>query len=540
MIKKIRIKNFRCLQNFNMSFEDDLTLIVGENDAGKTTLVDALKIIFGEKSVEIDDFYCGTNEIEIEVNVNGDIFLSVHKLNEGATYSELFYLISHEQLTHYKDILNSDNFGEEGEDKTLKYLKGIANLIGVNYNSRSTINSLSKNIILKIEEFLQEEDPVRCQVKSTNINAMFLDGKHFEDITAFISELYFKEKRKSIWKEKMEDNKTLEEFIGETLDEYSASIENNINTEGAIEKIKEFLPELTQISIKTNFELRDININVLVQLLENDKEISINKKGDGTKRRITMALLDYKNNYNIENDCNIHVLDEPDTHLHVKAQMQLMNIMKNITKEEKQLIITTHSPFLINACRPQQIRLLKNCNNKTKIKYLHNNNDIESVLRNLGIENIFLFFAKKIVIVEGHTEEKFIPIVYERLYNNNLHSDLIKIVNVQGIRNVSGFANALLELNNRDDIYILIDNDADDLTNELISKLDVLEDHKFLVGNKEFEDSFKSNTIYYCWKKHIESNGNKIGELWTLENIQEKIYCFTKYLVVKYNCSLNE
>lgn len=238
MIKKIRIKNFRCLQNFNMSFEDDLTLIVGENDAGKTTLVDALKIIFGEKSVEIDDFYCGTNEIEIEVNVNGDMFLSVHKLNEGATYSELFYLISHEQLTHYKDILNSDNFGEDAEDTTFKYLKDTANLIGVNYNSRSTINSLFKNIILKIEELLQEEDPVKCQVKSTNINAMFLDGKHFEDITAFISELYFKEKRKSIWKEKMEDNKTLEEFIGETLDEYSASIENNINTEGAIEKIK--------------------------------------------------------------------------------------------------------------------------------------------------------------------------------------------------------------------------------------------------------------------------------------------------------------
>ena len=77
-------------------------------------------------------------------------------------------------------------------------------------------------------------------------------------------------------------------------------------------------------------------------------------------------------------------------------------------------------------------------------------------------------------------------------------------------------------MNDKDNIYILIDNDADDSTKELINELGVSKDHQFVIGNKEFEDSFKPETIYYCWKEHVESKGNKLGELWTKENIEEK------------------
>lgn len=47
MIKRIVIDNFRCLQqNVEIKFENDITLIVGENDAGKTSLVEAMKVNF--------------------------------------------------------------------------------------------------------------------------------------------------------------------------------------------------------------------------------------------------------------------------------------------------------------------------------------------------------------------------------------------------------------------------------------------------------------------------------------------------------------
>ena len=51
MIKSIHIKNFRSHIDFEMEFNQGLNVIIGENDAGKTTLIDSLKILFGNKKI---------------------------------------------------------------------------------------------------------------------------------------------------------------------------------------------------------------------------------------------------------------------------------------------------------------------------------------------------------------------------------------------------------------------------------------------------------------------------------------------------------
>ena len=45
MLKKIKVKNFRSLDNFCMTFNNGLNVIIGENDAGKTPLIDSMKIL---------------------------------------------------------------------------------------------------------------------------------------------------------------------------------------------------------------------------------------------------------------------------------------------------------------------------------------------------------------------------------------------------------------------------------------------------------------------------------------------------------------
>jgi putative ATP-dependent endonuclease of the OLD family len=55
-IKNLSINGFRSLKNLNISFEDDITVIVGENDSGKSSLIDCLKTITQNKPVESDDF----------------------------------------------------------------------------------------------------------------------------------------------------------------------------------------------------------------------------------------------------------------------------------------------------------------------------------------------------------------------------------------------------------------------------------------------------------------------------------------------------
>lgn len=347
MIKRIVIDNFRCLQqNVEIKFENDITLIVGENDAGKTSLVEAMKVILQGKKVEQDDFSWGTNQMKFLVDIDDYSYLSKHNLENDSVVSHLYISLSHQKLTQMKTLAQA----EQGNEACLK---DIADKLGVTYRVNTPIGTLYTNIINKIDGFLTENDPIEIEIKLPSLNVNFLDGKHFEDISLFINDVYFKDKRKNIWSEVIEEDQTIEAFIREKLSDYATEINININEGGIKDKIQEFLPSLTEIAVASDFEPRDLNINVLVKLLERGKEISIAKKGDGTKRRITMALLDYNINTEVE---PIYIFDEVDTHLHVKAQLDLLRTIKSFADQGRQTILTTHSPFLINACNPQQIR----------------------------------------------------------------------------------------------------------------------------------------------------------------------------------------
>ena len=207
----------------------------------------------------------------------------------------------------------------------------------------------------------------------------------------------------------------------------------------------------------------DQNVDAKVKFLENGNEISIENKGDGTKRRMTMALLEIKKEQGrLPNDEHtIYLFDEPDTHLHVRAQIELIKTVEAFSLAGNQVILTTHSPFILNAVKPSQIRLLVRNQGSTVLKALGDDpNDASRILRALGVENTHLFFSRKIVIVEGETEEKFLHAQYLNETNRTISSGLINVINVNGVQNVAGFSRAILELHNPERIFILCDNDA--------------------------------------------------------------------------------
>ena len=58
----MKIKNFRKYKNLDLNFTNSLNLLVGENDSGKTAIIDAIKYVLHTQSYEYirpttDDFY---------------------------------------------------------------------------------------------------------------------------------------------------------------------------------------------------------------------------------------------------------------------------------------------------------------------------------------------------------------------------------------------------------------------------------------------------------------------------------------------------
>ena len=263
--------------------------------------------------------------------------------------------------------------------------------------------------------------------------------------------------------------------------------------------------------------------------MENGKETNIDKKGDGTKRRLSMALLEFKKEESLlsHDESTIYLLDEPDTHLHVKAQLELLQTVESFASNGDQVILTTHSPFIINSVAPKKIRLLQNIANLSTVRYLKSEIDCSNkVLRSLGVENTYLFFSRHLIIVEGETEENFIPSYFLSKFEKTLSSCLVKIINAKGITNIPGFSRAILELHNPQQIYLLYDNDASPELVELIGSLAIPEPQRFVVGDKEFEDSFSSDVLHRCWSDFLTVCEKQTPEGWTPGRIEElKIHC---------------
>jgi predicted ATP-dependent endonuclease of OLD family len=524
-IKKLSINGFRSLKDLAISFEEDITVIVGENDSGKTSLIDCLKIVTQNKSVELDDFNYDSNKIELQIEIEDLVFIKVYeKDGEAARELPLEAKPTREFLEKTQRELSAEGF-DISQAENIEKIKLLAKLFNVIVKSNSIIANLKKSILEKINQSLEDPNFKIDDAKFPSFNNIQLDGKQFENVTLFFKEVFLKEKQSSIWKEEVEPGTTIESFIKTRIDSYSEEITSKMNDTGMKDKIKLFLKNLTDIRIEPFYQTKDLNIDAKVKFLEGGKEINLQKKGDGTKRRITMALLELKKEQTaiLGDNTTIYLLDEPDTHLHVKAQVELMETLQSFAKNGSQVILTTHSPFLINSVKPNQIRLfLSEGQNQTKVKHLHKDSLASSqILHSIGVENIYLFFARIIVIVEGETEEAFIKDYFFRKTGRTLNSSLVKIINVQGVKNIYGFSKGILELHDPRNIYLVFDNDASDDIKEVIRQLNISEDQKHIIGNKEFEDAFSDETLFNCWKKYHEDSNRSCPDNWSTENISQ-------------------
>lgn len=516
MLKHIKVNNFRSLDNFSMDFNEGLNVIIGENDAGKTSLIDSMKILFDESKIEREDFRDEEENVTIEIETDNTTYrMSVEPKN---LKSILESKPSQETCQKIHTKINSENFKDKTEDNQREILRECCKLFGIGSKSNSRIETLTNNLNTKLREI--ENKNLFIEQKSLNYPISFLDGKEFENMNSFFEKSFFKELKQNIWNYEIED-KTIKTHLTNVINKFKAEALSEENAKELYENLSEFLPNFKEIDVFIEPDPQ-MKFNIDVNLLNsNDQQISLKKMGDGTNRRTTMAIFKHKQD---KNDL-CYVFDEPDTHLHIKAQLDIFNLFNDLAENNKQVIITTHSPFLINEINPKDIKLLSlDSNNASNIKTL--TEEIEPyVLNDLGINNIDLFFTNKLIIVEGETEQLFLPKFYQKIYKHPLSHKFVKIVKAEGIKDIPNVVRITKNAFPDTPMYILMDNDSketEEKLKELIDRYDDLTwDNIFIIGNKEFEDSFSDEVLVKsindyltaCNMNEVRINMEKIIEL---------------------------
>jgi putative ATP-dependent endonuclease of OLD family len=134
------------------------------------------------------------------------------------------------------------------------------------------------------------------------------------------------------------------------------------------------------------------------------------------------------------------LVEEPEAHLHPQRQLRLMQFLQQKAKEARtdgqkiQIIVTTHSPNLASAIQLDNLVLLSGgkafplCAGRTEL----DPSDYGFLSRFLDVTKANMFFVRGLMIVEGDAENILVPTL-ARLLQRDFTLNGVSIVNVGGI-----------------------------------------------------------------------------------------------------------
>ena len=408
-LSSLKIKNFRCFggSENEIAFKNGLTILVGENDSGKSAIMDAIKIVLGTTDmnwyrIEADDFYNEDTSLEIEIVCKFEDLTNGERgaFLECLTYEDVEKKISCLYL-HWK----------------CKYLttfippRPISN-VSTGKNGTGSAPSAEAKELLRTT-YLRALRDAYSDMQSGKRSRLSQIMRHVSAIDK--------------GEDKYEEGKDLNGLSIVGIANLSNELLGNHPALDSINKdMTTILSEkmlLKSDAIKTRLEVAGTNSNNLqkeIALLEKldlaiDKDVSFmqGKVGLGTSNIMSMSceLLLHKDAEQDDKSCFL-LIEEPEAHIHAQRQLKLIQSLESeAEKDNRQIIITTHSPLLASVIKLSNIVIVKSGNvyplsdDYTMLE----SDDYVFLEKYLDATKSNFFFARSVIIVEGPGEALLLP-----------------------------------------------------------------------------------------------------------------------------------
>lgn len=471
-ITRINVKNFRMLKNFSIDLEKDLSLVIGKNNVGKTSLLLVIdKFLSADTSFDFNDFNLDFQN-EIISLIQGGKITEENFIPKSIKMQLIIKYDENDSLENIGNILlnlDSDNFYLA---LNFEYLMSYDSYLSClkKYNEEKTIEKFVIKEWLRhnCKNFFKIVRKSLCIDKNgcidENKKSIDLDKKNFP-INKFISFEFISARRDVDNKDR---NKTLSK---QTAIFYKTQIDNS-NTpnpamdklrvslieqddnltqsynevfEGIIDKVSKFggiYPEESSITICSSLqEKKLLEDNTTVIYNHGNSNLPESYNGLGYMNLISMIfeieIIKKKFERNGKPaDINLLFIEEPEAHTHPQMQYIFIKNIKDLLKEgivcesEKkplQSIISTHSAQIVSSCDNfDDIKYLyrKNDKNETEAKKLSDlkvlyggeeNTYYKFLKQYLTINRSELFFADKVICIEGDTERILLPAMMKKI-----------------------------------------------------------------------------------------------------------------------------
>jgi predicted ATPase len=185
----------------------------------------------------------------------------------------------------------------------------------------------------------------------------------------------------------------------------------------------------------------------------------------------------------------IYALEEPEGHAHPELQRQLFAAIRELA-ESAQVFIATHSPIFVDRTGSSSLILVKNTPEGTK---LESSGEYVQALQEIGARPSDLFFASKVLLVEGPSDEIVVPAIAR---GSGIDFSDVQVVQTGGKSGARSRADLLLRFA-KDMVtpFVLFDNDGSADQRKLVSERLVKPENIRVLSQGTIEDYYPTGLV---------------------------------------------
>ncbi|MDY0081662.1 MAG: AAA family ATPase [Ignavibacteriaceae bacterium] len=423
-ITKIKLKNFRRFKTFSVEFDENINILVGDNESGKSSIIEAINIILSGSRSKIET-------IGLENIFNSSAiatFLASDKKIENLP--TLFI------EAYFNDLSNFELEGKNNSDEIV--LHGLK--LGIVPND---------DFSEEIKAILSQTEPV-FPYEFYSIKFATFAGEAYSGYKKYLRHIL-------VDNSQISSEYAIKEYVKDMYNSYAESLVKNKH-QNEYRKHKEkfknvVLADLNATVPDYDFSIRNnskANLETDLTLTENN--ISIENKGKGIQCFIKTKFALSK----VVENLDVVLIEEPENHL---SHINMKKLIREIEgSEKKQIIISTHSNLISSRLNLRNSILLNsNSNEPTLLKNI--DKETAKFFIKAPDNNILEFvLSKKVILVEGDAEFLLMEAFFQITKSTTLETSDIHIISVNG----TSF-NRYLEIAKTLDIRtaVIRDNDGD-------------------------------------------------------------------------------
>lgn len=451
-LKRLYLENFRSYKDLISVDFENITTFIGKNDAGKSTILEALEIFFNNDIVKIDrsDANVFSNSKKVTIACDFTELPNELVLDSGENTS-----LKEEYLLIDEDTMRIKKTYDCSKSKPSEDIYIVAN--------HPTADGFENLLSLKEKELqkMVKERQLNCSKKGnpTMRKALWESADDLKISEVEISLTKSKEDVKDIWSKieshlptyaLFQSDRSSSDSDGEVQNPMKVAIQEAISeVQEEIQEIQEKVREkATEIANQTHEALQAIDPSLANELtptfatpavskwnslfsiaMDTDAGISLNKRGSGVRRMILVGFFkaeaERKAKKSNKKDI-IYAIEEPETAQHPNNQKILINSFLELSETPHcQIILTTHSPGLAQELPTDSIRFVNKDEESNALVQNGTEAVIAEVVKTLGIlpnpeQNI-----KLVIYVEGPTD-----VIALKCFSRCLHEKYPDVINL--------------------------------------------------------------------------------------------------------------